>query len=557
MNRPLPFTLLYISLLLFLPAPPASADLPYPITHTPKHETRAVWLTTYASLDWPRTKATTPRTIRAQQDELRRILDDLARANFNTVLLQTRLRGTVIYPSSIEPWDECLTGTPGAHPGYDPLEFAIQECHARGMELHAWIVAIPFYDYTHLKHPSMKPHRNLAVRFENKWYLDPALPQTPQYLADLCTEIVTRYNVDGIHLDYIRYPDHSDRWNDRRQYAATTHDKTTLHHRRTENITRCVRAISKAIRIRAPWVKLSAASLGRRAPLPRYPFRGWDGTAVHQDAALWMKEGLIDMLFPMMYARGDYFYPFAVDWQDHSAGVPVVPGLGIWFLSPEEKDWPLTDITRQMHFVRALGLGGQACFRYAFLRRKGLYDYLRNTFYAFPALPILTTAKDSLAPKTPSDIRLETTPSGMRLRWSASVDEPFADAPVKYVVYASPITPVDTHNPKCIVATLSDTAFSVSPFYLALHTVHFAVTAMDNSGNESVPARISSPPIKQPEHTKFPVAEALPVEASDLSGRKVLVSFDGQINPSDVLSPGAYILRSPHSDTPFEGLLNL
>lgn len=71
------------------------------------------------------------------------ILDKLQKANINTILLQTRIRGTVIYPSAIEPWDGCCSGFPGKSPGYDPLAFAIKECHNRGMEVHAWIVTIP------------------------------------------------------------------------------------------------------------------------------------------------------------------------------------------------------------------------------------------------------------------------------------------------------------------------------------------------------------------------------------------------------------------------------
>ena len=106
-------------------------------------EIRAVWLTTIGGIDWPRTYATSPATIEQQKRELTQMLDRLKRIRINTVLLQTRIRGTVIYPSSLEPWDGCLTGKPGRSPGYDPLRFAIDECHKRGMELHAWVVTLP------------------------------------------------------------------------------------------------------------------------------------------------------------------------------------------------------------------------------------------------------------------------------------------------------------------------------------------------------------------------------------------------------------------------------
>ena len=109
----------------------------------PKHEVRAVWLTTIGGIDWPHSYAQSERSAEKQKQELRNILDRLQQANINTVLIQTRIRGTMIYPSDIEPWDGCLSGFPGKSPGYDALQFAIDECHKRGMELHAWVVTIP------------------------------------------------------------------------------------------------------------------------------------------------------------------------------------------------------------------------------------------------------------------------------------------------------------------------------------------------------------------------------------------------------------------------------
>ena len=97
----------------------------------PKREVRAVWLTTIGGLDWPKSYARTPRTIEKQKQELCDLLDRLQEANMNTVLLQTRIRGTVIYPSAYEPWDGCMSGIPGTSPGYDPLAYAIEECHKK------------------------------------------------------------------------------------------------------------------------------------------------------------------------------------------------------------------------------------------------------------------------------------------------------------------------------------------------------------------------------------------------------------------------------------------
>ena len=105
---------------------------------TPKHEIRAVWLTTIQNLDWPRSYSAY-----RQKQELIDILNQLQRANINTVLVQARVRASTIFPSTMEPWDVCMTGTAGQNPGYDALQFCIDECHKRGMECHAWIVTIP------------------------------------------------------------------------------------------------------------------------------------------------------------------------------------------------------------------------------------------------------------------------------------------------------------------------------------------------------------------------------------------------------------------------------
>ena len=112
-------------------------------TVAPKYEYRAVWLTVIENLDGPQTPAVTPQGIENQKQELVLLLDTLHAMNVNTVLLQTRVRGDLIYPSAIEPFSHLFTGIEGVSPGYDPLAFAIEECHKRGMQLHAWIVTMP------------------------------------------------------------------------------------------------------------------------------------------------------------------------------------------------------------------------------------------------------------------------------------------------------------------------------------------------------------------------------------------------------------------------------
>lgn len=455
----------------------ASADIPC--------EVRAVWLTTLMGLDWPRRPASTPEAARRQQREFCLLLDRLKEAGINTVLFQTRTRSAVTYRSDIEPWDACLTGQAGRAPEFDPLALAVSECHARGMECHAWVVAFPAVKVAAARQygQSALPrlHPELCTRAGDQWMLDPGVPGTADYLAAICREIAERYEVDGIHLDYIRYPEKSIPFNDDatfRRYGGGMSRRAW----RTANVNRTVRAVHDAVKGVRPWIKLSCSPVGKYADLSRYSSHGWNARdAVSQDAQRWLREGWMDMLFPMMYFDGDHFYPFLADWQEHACGRPVVPGLGIYFLSPREKDWPLITVQRQLNVARALGTGGQAFFRARFLTEdeKGLYPWLRNVFYARPALVPPMSWQDSIPPAAPR-VRQKTDGMKLSLEWDAVEDE----TPVTYNVYR-----LDPRFGDVLLAVrLRATRYEELLCLPALRHSRYAVTAVDAYGNESLPA---------------------------------------------------------------------
>lgn len=463
------------------------------LTAQPKRELRAVWLTTLNGLDWPRTRATSAATRERQQAELCQILDQLKAANINTVLFQTRVRGTVVYPSDIEPWDGALTGTIGRDPGYDPLQFAIEETHRRGMELHAWVVTIPCFKVAVTKQMGsksvLKTHPGLCKKHTDTYYLDPGQPATADYLAAICNEIVSRYDIDGIHFDYIRYPEGAASFPDATTFKRYAPKGLSKAEWRRQNITNIVRRIYEDIHALKPWVRVSSSPVGKYADLTRYSSRGWNARdAVHQDAQRWLREGIHDILFPMMYFDGDHFYPFAADWQEHAAGRHVCPGLGIYFLHPQEKNWPLGNIQRQLHFLRSEHLAGQAYFRSRFLTDnvKGLYDYLSRQFYAFPALPPACTWLDSVPPPRPGWKNGQ----GSLLTWQAVSDN--SPGRVRYNVYASHEWPVDVSRAENLVAPLlPEPSYQIDPVYVALSHLYFAVTAIDCCGNESEPLQLN------------------------------------------------------------------
>lgn len=216
----------------------------------PKHEVRAAWLTALYGLDWPCTRAVSPQSIRKQKEELVDILDKLKAANFNTVLFQTRTRGDVLYPSSIEPFNSILTGKSGGNPGYDPLAFAIEECHKRGMECHAWMVTIPLGNRKHVaslgNRSVTKRMKDICVPYKNEYFLNPGHPGTKEYLMKLVREVVSRYDIDGVHFDYLRYPENAPLFPDKYDFRRYGKGRT-LDQWRRDNISEIVRYIYKDV----------------------------------------------------------------------------------------------------------------------------------------------------------------------------------------------------------------------------------------------------------------------------------------------------------------------
>lgn len=467
---------LYIIFILFHLAVASYGQSFYAVNPNPKYEVRAVWLTTIGGIDWPHSYAQSERSAEKQKEELRAILDRLQKANINTILLQTRIRATTIYPSQYEPWDGCLSGFPGKSPGYDALQFAIDECHKRGMEVHAWVVTIPVgkwnsYGCRQLR----KRFPRLIKRIDQDGYMDPEATQTGCYLAEMCREIVQRYDVDGIHLDYIRYPE---TWKFRigKDQARG-------------NITRIVEKIHQAVKKEKPWVKMSCSPIGKFDDLSRYWSHGWNAyTKVAQDAQAWLKDGLMDELFPMMYFRGDQFFPFAIDWKEHSYGKIIAPGLGIYFLDPKEGKWNISDITSELYHLRNIG-EGHAFFRNKFLldNHQGVYDFVTAHFNRYPALVPPMTWESNKRPQQPVTLCIEENEGTTTLRWDNSLqyeDGTAIKTPSIYNnVYASNEYPVDVHDARNLILTRTTrrqltTRTGNTPTY-------YAVTTTDGFGNES------------------------------------------------------------------------
>ena len=496
---------------------------------SPKHEVRAVWLTTIGGLDWPHHYAQSPHSAEIQQKELCTLLDQYQKAGINTVLIQTRIRGTVIYPSKYEPYDGCLSGFPGKSPGYDALKFVIDECHKRGMELQAWVVTLPVGKWNKLGCARLRQQfPGLIRKIDADGYMNPEDPTTARYLADICKEITLNYDIDGIHLDYIRYPE-------------TWKMKVSKEQGRS-NITRIVKAIHDSVKAIKPWVKISCSPIGKFNDLSRYWSHGWNAyDKVCQDAQGWLKDGLMDELFPMMYFRNEQFFPFAIDWAEQSHGKIVAPGLGIYFLDPKEGKWRLEDVTREMYLLRKYHLG-HTYFRGKFFTDdiQGIYHFAQ-TFDGTPALIPAMTWESNTIPAAPTRLQL----TSNTLSWQGTT--PY------YNIYSSRTWPVDIHDTRNLVATRLNTTMVSVP----TAGRYFAVTAMDRYGNESLPLQSHTKqsnnlPGLLPCHdgqlslpAKSKVLDAQWLVIDNLMGQQMMViPYKGKQTDVRSLSPGYYQLRS-------------
>ena len=423
----------------------------------PKHEVRAAWVTAVYGLDWPHTRAVTPSSILKQKEELIEILDRLQAANFNMVFLQTRLRGDVIYRSKIEPASSTFSGRLGELPGYDPLAFAIEECHKRGMECHAWFVTFPVGTEKHVKEMGkrsvVRKHPKLCKRHNGEWYLDPGVPGTADYLLSLVKEIVEGYDIDGIHFDYIRYPEEAKTFPDSKLYNQSG-KKRPLADWRRENINRMVYRFYDYVKQVKPWVQVSSSPLGKYSRIEQVPNAGWTAyESVYQDPKQWMKEGKQDMIVPMMYYLDKNFYPFVENWMENSHERLVVPGLGAYRMEKEEADWRMEDITDQIEYSRAHGVAGTAYFRCGNLihNTKGLYDALRAHYYRYPAqLPPLTWF-NSQPPARPAAPQVEKVADNeLKISWSKPAGE---TQEVTYSLYYTRKKRIDATSAQCLLAT--------------------------------------------------------------------------------------------------------
>lgn len=441
----------------------------------PATEVRAVWLTTNWQLDWPKGK-----TVDEQKAELEDIFDELQRQRFNVVLFQVRAQGKVFYKSTVE----------GASPyynssnGFDPLAFAIEACHARDLECHAWITTFPVERIRRSKRGAILEKKPAFYKTDkNHWFLDPGRPETKDRLVLIAKEIVTNYDVDGIHLDYIRYPDDAKKFNDTDTYRRYGQGKPKDQWRR-DNVSNIVFAIYDTVKAIKKWVQVSSAPIGKYKPVNSYDWTAYE--SVHQDAKLWTKAGKHDLLFPMMYFDGKDFYPYVEGWVAEKNNRPVVPGLALYKLEESEKNWSVDEIKKQISFIRDKRTDGQAFFRAEQImkNKKDVKDAILP-FYQYPAkLPPLTWLANR-QPQQPQNFRVTKDENGiLNMEWDAPTD----DRRYTYNIYWGAIDQVESDNSSRILAANLHKNSYAFPASVGEFGYYYFVTASDRYHNESDPA---------------------------------------------------------------------
>jgi uncharacterized lipoprotein YddW (UPF0748 family) len=400
-------------------------------------EFRAAWITVVASnQDWP----SEPALPAAQQKaELISLLDRAAQLHFNAVFLQIRPSCDALYASPIEPWSERLTGIMGRapEPFYDPLAFAIQEAHKRGLELHAWFN--PF----RARHPLSKSpvasnhvtrtHPEWVRNYDTQFWLDPGEPAARDYVLRVIMDVVRRYDEDGVVFDDYFYPYPTNNALGRRLdypddvswFKYGLHTGLTRDDWRRQNVNQFVQSVYQSIKAAKPWVQFGISPFGIWRPGNPSQIKGLDAyTNLYADSRLWLASGWVDYLAPQLYWPVDapqQSFSVLLNWwkAQNVKGRHLWPGLNDANVGTR---WGTEEIARQMETDRRQSTGGEIHFH---LRSVLDNSALANIVRAEYLQPALVPASPWLGPSPPGRPRISATTSGPNLvvRWEMATNE--------------------------------------------------------------------------------------------------------------------------------------
>ena len=506
-------------IIMLLVALAVTAGLSADATEALKREMRAAWVATVYRIDWP----TSVNNASAQKAELNAYLDNLQAQHFNAIFLQVRTMCDAFYQSSYEPWSSYLTGTRGKDPGYDPLEYAVAQCHARGIQCHAWVNPYRWSTGTNWNTPQDQDLKNkgMLLSYTNgsttTTILNPGLPETRQRIVDVIREIITNYDVDGVVFDDYFYPNgiptnssagDYNLWND-------SGVDMTLADWRRNNVNMMVRDVYNMIQDVKPEVRFGISPAGvagtrstsasQHGVTPCPTGSDWQYNGIFSDPLAWLEQGTIDYISPQLYWKTTHSTnPFGplTEWWSYIAkhyGRHHYASHSISFLaegSNTASSW--AEITTQINYSRQYtenNAPGAVLYSAKNINGNnggvsGLGNYLLDNAFQHPAMIPAVTWKVAPGYDAPADL----IQNGSILTWTQQTG-----TLVKYSVYA---VPSDVTRDDAMSTTYggikSDYLLGITykPDYTLPNAYQsgywYAVCVIDGYGNESEPAYLGA-----------------------------------------------------------------
>lgn len=495
----------------------------------PKREMRATWLTTVANIDWPKSYT---KDVETQQKELISLLDACVKFNMNTVLFHIRPACDALYKSDYEPWSSYLNNGRGVDPGWDPLQFCIDECHKRGMACHGWINPYRYnkrggYDWTGnddtTKLNYKYSHPEWLLYYKNDIILDPALPEVRQQIKNVVGDIINKYDIDGILMDDYFYPYGGTSNQDAESVSKYKPADMTVGDWRRWNVNQMVKAVYDTIQAVKPWVTFGVSPFGiwttdssvaskRGIRLP-YNITGGNMYAeIYCDPVAWLEEGTVDYISPQLYWKiggGQDYKKLSKWWGDicNRFGKHFYSSMALY--KYESGDFSATEIRNQLVLNRTVKDNAPGAVFYNTRAWSGSSKLRVNVtkegaeFHDL-ALPPAINWKPAKERTMVENLSL----NGQVLSWThAEADE------LHYAIYAIPNDSIGLSSVysrgDMLVGVSYQTEFEL-PAEVTVSTHQIAVSVLDKYNNEYA-LRILNQALNQPKATTllFPTDEAL------------------------------------------------
>src|SRR5690625_5289756 len=423
----------------------------------PLYEFRGVWIASVANIDWPSRPGLDAET---QKRELLWTLDQHQISGMNAIMLQIRPTADAFYDDGKEPWSYYLTGKQGEapQPHYDPLAFAVEKAHERGMELHAWFNP---YRASQDLDPNKRSENHIShtkpewfFTYDGKTYFNPGIPEVREYIIDVILDVVKRYDIDGVHFDDYFYPyPGEDPLPDKDTYEKYGADRfESIEDWRRDNVDLLIKELNEAIHAEKPWVKfgISPFAIWRNKKeddrgSETNGFSSYSG--LYADVYKWGQEGWMDYVNPQIYCPFGYPpapYENLLDWWDqHSFDRHVYVGMAAYRAMGTKDGWEdKSQLPRQIRALREKeNIHGSVYFSSRSLMNHlaGLTDSLRADFYHHPALPPTMPWLDDVPPEPVTEINASVIENQyVRLRWEAPAAAADGDESYGYVIYRYP-----------------------------------------------------------------------------------------------------------------------